>query len=76
MPQREIVPIDIRYEKNKVIIKSPIDKVNTTIAYQDNFKSKENIKNKNNLLLVDRGLTEIDIGYPYFTKGLLLPLLE
>ena len=74
LPQREIVPMDIGYEKNKIIIKSLADNVNTTIAYQDNFMSKEKITNENNFLVVDAGTTEIDIGYPYLTKGVLITL--
>jgi len=74
LPNRKIIAIDIGYEKNKIVINSHGDNVNTTIAYQDNFKSKENITNANNLLLVDSGTTEIDITYPYFTKGLFISL--
>ena len=75
LPQRNVIPIDVRYEKNKIIIKSPQDNVNTTVAYQDNFISCENIVNENNLLVVDKGTTEIEIRYPYFTKGLIITLI-
>ena len=63
---RTLVPISVTYEHNKIIIDSEYDNVNTTIAWQDNFSSEQNIREAINLLVVDKGRTVITIHYPYF----------
>ncbi len=72
LPYREVVPLSIIYQKDKLIIDSPKGNINTTIAYQDNFRSNQKIYNKNNLLIVQELHTEIEITYPYLTQGLVL----
>lgn len=74
-PQRNLVDIKVTYGDNQIIIESPQDNVNTTIAYQDNFVSDSEIKNSNNLLIVNKGVTVIDIKYPYLAKGLIVSAL-
>lgn len=70
LPLRETVPLKITYDINKITIVSDKDNVNTTIAYQDNFKSDRQIRNLNNLLFVDKGTTVINMHYPYLYKSL------
>lgn len=70
LPDRKIVPLEITYETNKIIIKSEYDNVNTTIAWQDNFTSAEKISSMNNLLIVNKGITVITMEYPYLVKGI------
>jgi uncharacterized membrane protein len=74
LPYRKIVPLTIRYKKDVITIDSPGGKVNTTIAYQDNFRSKQKIQNIDNLLTVKERHTEIDVVYPYLIQGILLTL--
>lgn len=74
LPEREIVPITIDYEKNKITIRSEFDNVNTTLAYQDIFESDQPIRSMNNLLIVDRGTTVIRLSYPHWAGGLLVSL--
>lgn len=75
LPERTIVPIDIRYTKNKIIIDTPVENVNTTIAIQDNFVSENHILNQNNLLFVTEKHTEITLVYPYLKLGTLVSLI-
>ena len=75
LPYRKIVPLTIKYQKDKIIIDSPGGKVNTTIAYQDIFHSKQKVENRNNLLTVKERHTEINLVYPYLIQGILLTLL-
>lgn len=74
LPSREIVPIDINYEKSKIVINSPMDDLNTTIAYQDNFRSDKKLVSENNLLTVNKGITEINLVYPYLKIGLIISI--
>lgn len=70
LPDRKIVPLTVSYQKDKIIIDSPGGKVNTTLSYQDNFRSDQEIINQNNLLTVIEPHTEIKIIYPYLLEGL------
>lgn len=70
LPVRKRVDIDITYEGNRIIIDSPEDGVNTTIAYQDTFTSDQEIRNVNNLLEVNKGTTVIEMKYPYLSRGI------
>lgn len=72
LPVREVVPIKIQYGKDKIIIDAPRSDVNTTIAYQDNFKSEGKIIDFNNLLKVSNLHTEINIEYPYLIQGTII----
>lgn len=70
VPERELIPLKITFGNNKIIIDSEQEHVNTTLAFQDNFVSKQSIYSENNLLIVDEKHTEIDIVYPHFALGL------
>ncbi len=70
LPEREIVPLKIVFQEDKIIIDSPGGKVNTTLSYQDNFRSEQEITNQNNLLIIEKSHTEIKIVYPYLVQGL------
>ena len=48
--------------------------VNTTIAYQDNFKSKQEIKKHHNLLVINEN-TEIEFIYPNLFAGIFISLI-
>jgi len=75
LPEREAVAIDIQYDHNKIIIDTPGGKINTTIAYQDNFRSDQKIFNNNHLLTVTGKHTEIRIVYPYLVQGLITSII-
>lgn len=75
VPDRKLVDIKIKYNGDKIIIDTPVEGVNTTIAYQDNFESNNTIKNENNLLVVTKKHTEIKLVYPYFMQGILISIL-
>ena len=70
LPEREIIPLDITYDKNEIIVESPEDDVNTTIAYYDTYEGSQEIYSKNNLTYVKAGTTIIKISYPYLYQGL------
>ncbi len=70
LPERKIIPLEVTYQRDKIVIDSPGGKINTTLAYQDNFRSDQEIINQNNLLTVTEPHTEIKIVYPYLIEGL------
>ncbi len=69
----EIVPIEVEYGINRITIQAD-EKVNTTIAFQDNFRSDRDIYERDNMLVVDEGTTVIKIYYKHFVLGLLCTL--
>lgn len=70
VPEREIVPLEVTYEPREITISSPVDGVDTTLAYHDIFSSGQPIWEENNLLYVNRGETHVKLSYPYFWQGL------
>lgn len=74
LPEREVVPIDIRYEGTKIYIDAPIGNVNTTLANLDAFVSKQDTQTLHNLLCTVSLHTQIDITYPYIGKGLIISI--
>lgn len=75
LPNRRMVPIKIDYGRNHISIECEETNVNTTLAYQDNFVSDDNIKELNNLLIISEKQTDIELVYPYFTKGIIITIL-
>lgn len=74
LPDRALVPLDIAHAEDQIIIISPQDQVNTTIAYQDIFDSSEKIHSVHNLLEVNSGETKITLKYPYFWPGMIVSI--
>ena len=74
LPERELVPLRIAYDRNVVTIISSEDHVNTTLAFLDAYKSEDLIWGKNNLLYVNQGQTRIKVTYPYLLQGSLVSL--
>lgn len=72
LPEREVVALSVDYGQDgcSIVVSSPEDEVNTTIAYQDIFSSERFLSKQNNLLVVDKGTTEIKMNYPYLWQGL------
>ncbi|BBF42940.1 hypothetical protein lbkm_1626 [Lachnospiraceae bacterium KM106-2] len=74
LPRRKIVPIDVDYGNDSITITSDFDHVNTTLAYQDIFKSEQKIANSNQLLMVNKGTTVLTYSYPYRKVGILISI--
>ncbi len=72
LPARELININLTYKKDMIIIDTPAEGVNTTIAFQDNFVFNDSIKKENNLLIVTKKHTEIKLIYPYLKQGILV----
>ncbi|MEL7655768.1 MAG: 6-pyruvoyl-tetrahydropterin synthase-related protein, partial [Bacillota bacterium] len=72
LPERTVKPYTVTFEEDKIIIDSPEGKLNTTLAYHDNFRSDQKIINQNNLLTVVESRTEIKTVYPYLLEGFTL----
>jgi uncharacterized membrane protein len=70
LPARRLVNLKITVKEKSICICSPENMVNTTLAYQDNFESADNILNQNNLLTVTKKHTEITLVYPYLKQGI------
>lgn len=71
IPEREIVPIQVDYGKDYISITTESVPVNTTIAYQDTFESKNSMESSNNLLVVEDQQTYIELKYPLLKVGLI-----
>lgn len=76
LPKREIVPIEIQYETNKITINSDYDNVNTTLAYHNIFGLDKKKYEDNHLLYVPKGVTEIYMEYPYFVQGIICTVVS
>jgi len=75
LPERTLVPLEVVIDDREITIYSEHDEVNTSLAFIDIFDSNKEIREKNNLIVVDEGTTTITMRYPYFTEGLLLTML-
>lgn len=75
LPVRELVPIEIEEKDNKLYIHTEKENVNTTLAYQDIFKSEQEISNENNLLKIKEKDTVIEMYYPQFYVGMAVSIL-
>ncbi|WP_069999807.1 6-pyruvoyl-tetrahydropterin synthase-related protein [Cellulosilyticum sp. I15G10I2] len=74
VPQRRLVSLEIKRDKNDLMIDVPEDNVNTTFAFLDAYESTKPIFKKNNLLHLNRGQTLIKITYPYLVEGTIVSL--
>ena len=72
LPERTIYPINIEYGPKGMTIDSEVDYINTGLAYHEIFESTDNLYVDNNLLVVEKGRTEIHYAYPYLKRGLLM----
>lgn len=76
LPERRIVPITVTYGINQIVVESPEDEVNTTLAYHaDMFDSDRELTRENNLTVVQQGRTVINLRYPFFWVGLAVSLV-
>lgn len=73
-PKRNVVPLEITYSKSGIEIESSENNVNTGLAYLDSFAVKQNVKEENHLLIVEKGITKIEFIYPYLAQGALLSI--
>ena len=74
LPKRELVPLEITYSADGIVIQTEQDNVNTGLAYLDSFATNQKAEEENNLLIVGKGTTEIRFTYPYFMEGILLSI--
>lgn len=75
LPKRNVVPISVKYSNNSFSINSQYNNVNTTIAYLDSYNSEGKISNKQNLLEIQKGQTNIKVAYPYLISGIVVSLI-
>ncbi len=68
--REKIIPIRLQFDKNRIMIETD-ERVNTTIAFQDNFKSEQEIYSENNMLVAGEGITVIHIYYKHLLLGFL-----
>lgn len=72
LPERRTVPIDIKYSADQITVDSPEDNVNTTFAVHDIFSG--GFTERNRLVYVNKGTTEIHMHYPYPVRSILMSL--
>lgn len=76
IPDREIVPLRVEFENEKITIDSPCDNVGTALAdISDIFVSDRKYGSKNHMIVVGKGETVIRMSYPYFRQGIIVSLL-
>lgn len=73
LPERKIVPVEINYSAKSITVDSPEDNVNTTLTIHDIFKGS--FTERNRLVYVDKGRTEIYMHYPYLVQSILMSVL-
>lgn len=71
--QKEVVPLSVSYEKDKISVQSPKD-VTTSIAWQDIFQN-DTIENHAGFLKVKEGNTVMTFCYPEWKKGILVSVI-
>ena len=76
VPNREIVPLDIKYSNDNILISSEQDNVNTTLAYLEMFNSQKELNHENNMLYVDEGITQIEFSYRYMLAGCIVSIIS
>lgn len=76
LPKRELVAMNVSIsgDSSTIVIDSPVNDVDTTLAYQDIFEGNRPLAKRNNLLHVDKGKTVITMTYPYLPQGLLVSI--
>ena len=74
LPEREVFPTEITIKGDKIIIETPAENVNTTLANLDAFVSEQQTEGMHNLLIAKQTHTEIDITYPYLKEGIIISL--
>ena len=72
LPKKEIYPMEVSSFLNGMMINSPVDDLNSGIAYQDIFRSDRSLEEDNNLLVVQSGNTIIRVVYPYLMESLII----
>ena len=75
LPQRELVPLNIKYEDNHITIRTNNTGVNTTLANQDAFITDQDNYLVHNLFHVSEKQTEIDIECPHVGTGVIMSLV-
>lgn len=75
MPEREILPLQVEYDYNEVVIKSEYDDINTNVAALDCFAPDRDLEEESNMLKADKGKTVISIRYPALVPGLVVSVL-
>lgn len=75
LPERTLVPLEVEYGQDRIVVRSEYDNVNTALAWHDIFGGTEGISRKNNLTFVNQGETVIRLHYPYFWEGMSVSIL-
>lgn len=71
LPEREIVPYEVQYTKDSIIIDTDKENVNTGLAYYDSFQASREIYSGNHMMHVKAGATVISLTYPCLVWGIL-----
>lgn len=74
LPDRQIVPLEVEYSPDRIVITSPENQVNTSLAYHDIFHSNQKLVSENHLTYVNKGKTVITMKYPYLTEGFVMSI--
>lgn len=69
LPERTAVPLKITYGRDSITLTTAFENVNTGLTFHDSFDSPD-IREENNLTMVDQGTTVIRLAYPYANVGL------
>lgn len=67
---KEVIPLQIEVSPTQIKVESPVDGVNTTLAYASAFTSGQSIRARRSLLYVGQGETVISLQYPHLYFGL------
>lgn len=74
LPGRTVVPLQVSYHTRGLELVSPVEGVNTTLAWHDSLVSDRTLDNDNGLLRIGEGTTAVTLTYPHLLPGALISL--
>lgn len=69
LPERRVVPLEVTIDGGHIMVDSPEDGVNTSLAWHESFASDAPVYTRNNLTFVGAGTTHLTVTYPYLGAG-------
>ena len=76
LPKRELVPYNIQYLPDEIVIETDRDDVNSGLVLHDSFMSDQKIYEKNHFMYVHNGKTVISLTSPYWKQGAIVSIVS
>jgi len=76
LPHHAIYSVSYEYDGSQIKISAPVDRVNTSLAFQPSFLSEHLLIKEQNLLVVNQGVTTITFSDQNISIGLIIFVVE